>query len=91
MSLLHAGCFRWVPRGNLSASLSLAFTGGPVGIIAALLLAPPLLDGLGWPALFWVCGAMGLAWAAVWQPIISDQPPVLKPAPEAAGAALLDP
>lgn len=75
---------KWVPRSNLSGSLSLAFTGGPVGIIAALLLAPPFLDAFGWESLFVVCGAMGLAWSAVWQPIIPDGPPQLQSQPQSA-------
>jgi hypothetical protein len=80
------GVHRWVPRSNLSGSLSLAFTGGPVGIIAALLLAPPFLDAFGWESLFVVCGAMGLAWSAVWQPVIPDGPPQLQSQPQSAGA-----
>ena len=75
---------RWVPKGNLTSSLSVAFSGGPVGIIAALLLAPVVIDTLGWPSVFYICGATGLAWAAYWQPTIPEQPPR---APLAAASA----
>lgn len=75
---------KWVPKGNLTSSLSVAFSGGPVGIIAALLLAPVVIDTLGWPSVFYICGATGLAWAAYWQPTIPEQPPC---APLAAASA----
>jgi len=68
---------RWVPQANLSSSLSLAFTGGPVGIITALVVAPPLISNLGWESVFWMCGASGLAWAAWWHPSVAEEPPSL--------------
>lgn len=72
----RCGC-RWVPQANLSSSLSLAFTGGPVGIITALVVAPPLISNLGWESVFWMCGASGLAWAAWWHPSVAEEPPSL--------------
>ena len=78
---------RWVPKGNLTSSLSVAFSGGPVGIIAALLLAPVVIDTLGWPSVFYICGATGLAWAAYWQPTIPEQPPRQPLAAASAGGA----
>lgn len=68
---------RWVPQANLSSSLSLAFTGGPVGIVTALVVAPPLIGNLGWQSVFWLCGASGLAWVAWWHPTVPEQPPAL--------------
>lgn len=76
-----------MPKGNLTSSLSVAFSGGPVGIIAALLLAPVVIDTLGWPSVFYICGATGLAWAAYWQPTIPEQPPRPPLATASAGGA----
>lgn len=78
---------RWVPKGNLTSSLSIAFSGGPVGIITALLVAPAVIDLLGWPSVFYICGATGLAWAAYWQPTIPERPPPPLLAASSAGAA----
>jgi ACS family sodium-dependent inorganic phosphate cotransporter len=66
---------KWVPKGNLTSSLSIAFSGGPIGIITALVVAPALIENLGWQWVFWICGATGLAWSAYWQPTIPEQPP----------------
>lgn len=78
-----------MPKGNLTSSLSIAFSGGPVGIITALLLAPALIDTLGWQWVFWICGATGLAWCAYWQPNVPEQPPALPAAPSSAGESAL--
>lgn len=76
---------RWVPKGNLTSSLSIAFSGGPIGIISALLFAPALIDGLGWHSVFWICGATGLLWCACWQPTVPEQPPALPEATASKG------
>lgn len=78
-----------MPKGNLTSSLSIAFSGGPVGIITALLLAPAVIDSLGWPSVFYICGATGLAWAAYWQPTIPEQPPSLPAAVASTGGPQL--
>ncbi len=78
-----------MPKGNLTSSLSIAFSGGPVGIITALLLAPALIDTLGWQWVFWICGATGLAWCAYWQPTVPEQPPALPTATSSAGESAL--
>ena len=80
---------RWVPQGKLSGSLAIAFSGGPVGIIIALLAAPPVIGGLGWQSAFWLVGSAGLAWTAFWLPTVADQPHAL-PAAAAPGARLWD-
>ena len=79
--------YRWVPKGNLTSSLSIAFSGGPVGIIAALLLAPVVIENLGWQSVFYICGATGLAWSAYWWPAVPVQPPAIPAATASAGAA----
>jgi len=59
-------CTRWFPKSERGLPIALFSSGGAVGNI----LAPPLLAWLtlkvGWRAAFFLPGALGLIWLAVW-------------------------
>ena len=85
-----AAC-RWVPKATLSQALSVAYSGGPVGIIVALLAAPAIIRTLGWESVFWIFGTTGLLWIFAWMPLVDEEPPQLledakKDRPAAKGA-----
>ena len=47
--------------------MSLIFAGLPVGSVAGLLLAPLILENLGWQSVFLIFGGIGLAWVIAWE------------------------
>ena len=63
---------RWVPKASLSQALSVAYSGGPVGIILALLAAPAIITHFGWSAVFFLFGGAGLTWVLTWVPLVDD-------------------
>ena len=56
-----------------------------MGNLVAMTTAPTLIAAAGWPASFWVYGALGLAWAAAWFPLVDDARP---PKPEGGNPKL---
>ncbi|KHN47115.1 Putative anion transporter 6, chloroplastic [Glycine soja] len=62
-------CFRslgFVPRSipleERSRAVALVFGGLSVGSVMGLLLAPPLIQNLGWESVFYIFGLLGIAW-----------------------------
>ena len=53
----------------------MAYSGGPVGIITALLAAPAIIRTLGWESVFWIFGTTGLLWMFAWMPLVDEEPP----------------
>lgn len=76
---------RWVPKPSLSQALSVAYSGSPVGIIVALLSAPLIIQYCGWPAVFFIFGASGLAWMCAWVPLVGAEPALVGDGASAAG------
>ena len=59
---------RWVPFTERTRSLALFLSGIPLGQIVGLVGTAYLTARLGWPATFYVFGALGLVWvAAFWR------------------------
>jgi ACS family sodium-dependent inorganic phosphate cotransporter len=65
---------RWVPAQERATAVSL--TGGaiPTGIAIALILAPWIAVRFGWAAIFYIFGALGLMWYALWRYEATDSP-----------------
>ena len=57
---------RWIPLHERARAAALNGSGIPLGTVAATLLTPWLVGGFGWPAVFYVCGAVGPLWYAFW-------------------------
>ncbi|KAG4977179.1 hypothetical protein JHK86_036653 [Glycine max] len=62
-------CFRslgFVPRSipleERSRAVAFVFGGLSVGSVMGLLLAPPLIQNLGWESVFYIFGLLGIAW-----------------------------
>ncbi|GIL70600.1 hypothetical protein Vretimale_3718 [Volvox reticuliferus] len=67
----------WVPLERRSRSLSLMYSGHQVGSIVSLLWSPIIIASAGVDVMFYVYGAMGFIWLAIWEPCISQDPPLL--------------
>jgi MFS transporter, ACS family, solute carrier family 17 (sodium-dependent inorganic phosphate cotransporter), other len=63
---IHSLAARWAPARERARALALSYTGIFVGTIAALSCSPPLILRYGWPAVFYVSGALGALWLTVW-------------------------
>jgi MFS family permease len=56
-----------VPPSQRSKAVTTAFGGLDVGSLLGLLIAPPIIFRLGgWPAVFYLFGALGFIWGAWW-------------------------
>lgn len=55
-----------------SRSMSFIFGGLHVGSLLGLLVAPQLIEQFGWQTVFYLFGAVGLAWTAWWEKIMND-------------------
>ncbi len=57
---------RWVPAANRSRAVAMFASGLSLGTMIALPVTGWLVRSSGWPMPFYVFGALGLVWAAVW-------------------------
>ena len=57
-----------------SRVLSVNYSGIHVGTVVALSASPLIIIAFGWPALFYIAGAIGLVWVAVWLYVAADRP-----------------
>src|SRR3569833_660936 len=57
---------RWVPHEHRSRATALFSTGLSIGTMISLPMTGWMAREYGWPVPFYVFGAMGLVWAAVW-------------------------
>jgi MFS transporter, ACS family, glucarate transporter len=57
---------RWFPKKEHAKAQGFVWGASRLGGALAPLLLVPLLRYLGWRAIFWVLGGVGVVWAAVW-------------------------
>lgn len=57
---------RWFPAHERARAQGVVFGAARLGGALAPLVAVPLQARLGWRAVFWIFGAVGIVWAAVW-------------------------
>ena len=71
---IHSLTARWTLPSERARVLSVNYSGMYVGTVAALSASPMIIKSLGWPALFYISGALGAAWVAVWMRMAADRP-----------------
>lgn len=64
----------WVPPSERSRAVASIGSGKNAGSIIGLLLAPLVIGAMGWPALFYSFGSLGILWAATWAVLGQDPP-----------------
>jgi ACS family glucarate transporter-like MFS transporter len=70
-----SGCIsRWFPFGERAQAQGLVWGASRLGGALTPLLVVPLMKAFGWQACFWIFGALGLVWAAVWYAWFRDDP-----------------
>ncbi len=71
---IHSLTARWTLPSERARVLSVNYSGMYVGTVAALSASPLIITYLGWPALFYISGALGAAWVAFWMYLAADRP-----------------
>lgn len=57
---------RWFPLQERTRAVALYLSGGHVGTIIAFPLTTWIIASYGWPAVFYIFGAVGFVWVAFW-------------------------
>lgn len=70
----HAMLAEWAPPSERSKMATHVFTGAQFGTVVTLPLSGILIELGGWPIVFYVFGALGVVWFAVWMPLVADTP-----------------
>ncbi|XP_056154473.1 sialin isoform X1 [Lampris incognitus] len=65
---------RWAPPLERSRLMTLSGAGANFGAFVALPLTGYICQTLGWPAVFYCCGAAGCLWSVFWFILVSDDP-----------------
>jgi len=65
---------RWFPQQERARSQGVVWAASRLGAALAPLTLVPLLSLLGWRPIFWILGAIGLVWTAVWWLWFRDRP-----------------
>lgn len=65
---------RWVPLTERSRAVALANSGIPMGTVFALVVTPIIVIHLGWEWAFYLFGAVGVLWYAVWHVKVTSSP-----------------
>jgi len=66
---------RWVPLRERSRAAAFNLSAIPLGTLFAVTATPFIAVAFGWPAVFYVFGAMGFLWFAFWWYYAADRPP----------------
>lgn len=71
---LSRAIYSWIPLQERGIITGINFSGSRLGAAFALPLVAWLIDSVGWRSSFWVLGAIGIAWAALWWIAFRDKP-----------------
>ncbi len=71
---VHSIAARWTIESERARAISLHFSGVAFGTIVAMLVSPIIILQFGWPAVFYLSGALGVVWLAAWQIKAADGP-----------------
>jgi len=71
---IHSLAARWTRASERARALALNLSGIHLGSVLALLSTPPLILAVGWPAVFYVSGALGMLWVVAWSLMAANSP-----------------
>ena len=70
---------RWFPPLEQARAQGVIWSASRIGGALSPLLIVPLMVAIGWRGTFYVCGSLGLVWAAIWLICYRDQPAEMVP------------
>ncbi len=56
----------WFPKKERALATGIFNAGTSVGVVTALVITPWILSHYGWREVFWITGALGFVWLALW-------------------------
>lgn len=71
---IHSLAARWTRVSERARTLALNLSGIHLGSVLALLATPPLILAMGWPAVFYISGALGAVWLVAWSLMAANSP-----------------
>jgi MFS family permease len=71
---IAASISRWFPRVERGQALGMVLMASQIGGALAPLIVVPIQAAYGWRAAFYVCGSLGVLWAAAWYSYYRDTP-----------------
>ncbi|EEB20071.1 sialin, putative [Pediculus humanus corporis] len=71
---IHAVWSKWAPPLERSKLATIAFSGSFIGTVISMPLSGLIANVWGWEAIFYIFGAVGLAWCALWLAFVKEAP-----------------
>jgi len=71
---IHSITARWTIAEERARVIALNFSGIHLGTVTAFLVSPMIIMRFGWPALFYLAGAIGVMWVGAWLWRTSETP-----------------
>jgi MFS transporter, ACS family, solute carrier family 17 (sodium-dependent inorganic phosphate cotransporter), other len=71
---IHSLASRWTPLSERARAVAMNFSGMFLGTVIAFLASPLIIVAFGWRALFYISGALGAVWLALWIAKAGDRP-----------------
>ncbi|KAL7642849.1 UNVERIFIED_CONTAM: hypothetical protein RMT77_006137 [Armadillidium vulgare] len=71
---LHPLTGKWIPQDEVSRFIGFVYVCNSFGTIFTLLICGVIISDLGWEAVFYISGALSLAWVIVWTLLMHDTP-----------------
>ncbi len=71
---VHSLAARWTVESERSRAISLYVSGVSFGTAVALIASPVIVLSMGWPAVFYISGILGVIWLLVWLVKAADVP-----------------
>ncbi|KAL7642847.1 UNVERIFIED_CONTAM: hypothetical protein RMT77_006135 [Armadillidium vulgare] len=71
---LHPLTSKWIPPKEISRFVGFVYVCNSFGTIFSLTACGAIISDLGWEAVFYISGALSLAWVTVWTLLMHDTP-----------------
>ena len=71
---VHSIAARWTIASERARAIALHFSGVAFGTMIALLASPMIVIAIGWQSVFYISGALGIVWLAIWWNKAADGP-----------------
>ena len=65
---------KWIPTRERGRTMAITNAGIPIGQVAALMVAPWIAIVWGWEWIFYIFGAVGAVWYALWYFVVAKDP-----------------
>jgi len=71
---MHAILSVWMPKSEKSRWATIIYSGAYLGTVITMVTSPYIIISLTWPFVFYIYGALGLAWSVWWVILMESTP-----------------